>query len=163
MRILGIDPGHTGALVLLDMRVTLSEPELAFADMPTARSGTRGRPQVVEALVADIVRNFRPEHAIFEDVHSMRHQGVASTFAFGLSYGVVRGVLAALNIPSTPIEPQKWRKLVALPVGADKDAARARAAQLFPVWADNFRSKKHSGRADAALIALAGFRTISPF
>jgi crossover junction endodeoxyribonuclease RuvC len=137
VKILGVDPGHTGALVLLDMRV--------------------------EAVLADIVRRWRPEHAIYERVHSMPQQGVASTFAFGLAYGAVRGVLAGLAIPTTPVDPPKWRRLVELSVGADKDAARARAAQLFPAYAYHFSKTAFSGRADAALIALAGFRTLSPF
>lgn len=163
MRVLGIDPGHSGALVLLDMRVTRSEAELEFADMPTAKSGRGGRPQVIEAVVADTVRRFQPEHALVENVHSFPAQGVASVFAFGLSYGVVRGVLAGLGVPVTLIEPPKWRRLVELPVGADKDAARARAAQLFPAYSYHFSKTAYSGRADAALIALAGFRTLSPF
>lgn len=162
MRILGIDPGHTGALALLEMRVSRSEPEMEFFDMPTARAYA-GRPQVVEGVLADAIRRMHPEHAIVERVHSMPKQGVASVFSFGLAYGAVRGVLAGLSVPFTAIEPQKWRKLVGMSVGADKDAARARASELFPEFAYHFAFRNRSGRADAALMALAGFRTLSPF
>lgn len=162
MKILGIDPGHTGALALLELRVSRAQPEMEFLDMPTALAAAN-RAQVVEAVLADAIRRMRPEHAIVELVHSMPKQGVASTFAFGMAYGAVRGVLAGLNIPITAMPPPMWRRLVQLPVGADKDAARARAAELFPEFAYHFAFKKYSGRADAALMALAGFRTLSPF
>jgi crossover junction endodeoxyribonuclease RuvC len=163
MRVLGIDPGLTGAIALLDLSVSRGEITLRIEDMPILKTGSRGRSrnQVVEQGLANLVRDMKPEQAFLEQVHSMPRQGVASTFTFGLSYGIVRGVLAGLNIPITLLTPQKWGALVQLPRG--DDASRVRASQLFPAEAGRFVAKSAHGRSDAALIALAGVRTISPF
>lgn len=160
MRVLGVDPGLTGALALLDMPYGQHRPPLLILeDMPTAKGG-RGA-VILEAALAERIRQLRPDVAFVELVHSMPAQGVASTFTFGLGYGLVRGVLAGLGVPVTLIPPQKWGGLVQLP--RCDDASRIRACQLFPNAADQLRRVRDHGRADAALIALAGYRLSSPF
>jgi hypothetical protein len=46
-------------------------------------------------------------------------------------------------------------------VPAAKDGARARASQLLPGAADQWPLVKHDGRAEAALIALWGIRSLN--
>lgn len=126
--------------------------------MPTAGSK---RAVILEAALVALVRELRPDFAYVELVHSMPAQGVASTFTFGTGYGLLRGVLAGRGVPTTLIPPQVWGRLVALPRG--DGGSRVRACQLFPAQAARFARKGDHGRADAALIALAGARQLNPF
>ena len=69
-------------------------------------------------------------------------------------HAVILGVCSALRIPVSLVTPSKWKRDMGLT--ADKDQARARAAQLWPGAAKQFARKKDDGRAEAALIALWG-------
>jgi crossover junction endodeoxyribonuclease RuvC len=85
----------------------------------------------------------------------MAGQGVSSVFSFGRSAGIIEGVLAAFDIPTTLVTPQAWQKAMAVRDG--KDGSRERAMQLFPASAELFQRKKDDGRSDAALIAKYGY------
>jgi hypothetical protein len=155
---IGVDPGQSGAVAYLedgDLR--------AVFDMPTVPRRTGGH-QVEPSQLASVVRSIRGLHpgahvvCIVEQVGAMPGQGVSSMFRFGDSYGVIRGVLGALGIPIVHAPPATWKKALQL-TGADKDLARTRAIETWPARAEDFRRKKDVGRADAALIALWGWRT----
>jgi crossover junction endodeoxyribonuclease RuvC len=148
MRTLGIDPGATGALVLLENLLPIE-----WTAMPTLKIGTATR--VNAPALADWIASCCCEHVYVEQVHAMPGQGVTSMFNFGHSCGTVMGVLGAMGIPHTMITPQSWKKAAGL-IGTDKDAARARAIQLWPKWRDLDKKGKGQALADAALIALYG-------
>ena len=152
MIVLGIDPGLSGALAFYD---TVSEV-LVVMDMPTVEVTRNGKSkrEVSPALVADMVAGKGIEKAFMERVSAMPGQGVSSMFSFGRSSGVVEGVLAAYEIPTTLVTPQAWMK--AMGVRAGKDGSRERAMQLFPQYSMTFSRKKDDGRSDAALIAKFG-------
>ena len=152
MIVIGIDPGLTGAIAVFHQGDIL-----AIHDMPIAPRGSRNA--VTAAALTVILREWDDSPAFVELVHSMPRQGVASAFNFGHGCGVIDGVLAALYIPTTLVTPQKWKK--AMGVSADKDQARGRAMQLFPRQAVMFARKKDDGRAEAALIALYGYQTMT--
>jgi crossover junction endodeoxyribonuclease RuvC len=158
MRVLGVDPGATGALAMLDTDLDA----LVVVDMPGALVRTGGtkrgtkRRQVSETWLADILRAYEPDCAWIERVHAMPRQGVTSSFSFGLAYGLVRGVLAGLRIPVTPVTPNEWKR--ALHLSADKNEARLVASRLFPASAGRFVRTSDDGRAEAALLALFGSR-----
>jgi crossover junction endodeoxyribonuclease RuvC len=154
VRILGVDPGAGGALVLLDTE----RGYLEMADMPVVviKRGTRNVRQVQPALLVDAIRALRPDRAIVERVSAMPGQGVSSMFAFGRSAGVIEGALAGLGIPYTDVPPAVWIKAMAVRGG--KDGARNRAIELYPSQAGLFARVKDNGRADAALIATWGAR-----
>lgn len=150
--ILGIDPGLSGALAFYD------GDELIVYDVPTLnieRNGKNKRQILVPALVSLIDLN-RPAHAYLELVGAMPGQGVSSMFQMGRGFGQIEGILMSLRIPVTYVTPQKWKKDLSVP--KDKDGARMRASQLMPNFAHNWDLKKHDGRAEAALIALWGFK-----
>jgi crossover junction endodeoxyribonuclease RuvC len=148
MRTLGIDPGATGALVLLENLLPIE-----WTAMPTLKIGTATR--VNAPALADWIASCCCEHVYVEQVHAMPGQGVTSMFNFGHSCGTVTGVLGAMGIPHTMITPQAWKKAAGL-IGTDKDAARARAIQLWPKWRDLDKKGKGQALADSALIALYG-------
>ena len=153
--IIGIDPGLSGAVACL------AEDFFEVSDMPTfdlVRNRKKKRDLDLATLVLTLsaMKGEEPVHAFVEQVHSMPKQGVSSSFAFGKCYGAILGVLAALGIPQTPVHSRVWKKAVGVP--AAKDGARARASQLMPTQAYNWTRVKDDGRAEAALLALYGWR-----
>ena len=155
MIIVGIDPGITGAIVFFDP-VALT---LDARDMPILSLGKKGKHKVDAAALSDLLAPGMPlssiEHCYIEQVGAMPKQSAASMFNFGHSAGIVTGVVATLHLPHTFLVPQRWRK--AAGVGEGKDASRSRACNLFPAYRDLFKRVKDHGRADAALIAFAGW------
>lgn len=153
MLILGIDPGLTGALALLDRqgRVELAE------ELPTIQRGG-GKGKVRRELdPAGLAHLLRPHAAsirlaLVEAVASRPGQGVASVFSLGHSLGVIHGTLGTLGIPLHPVAPSTWKKAMGL--GSDKEAARAMAARLFP--SIPLHRKADHNMAEALLLARHG-------
>ena len=153
MRVLGVDPGQTGALAVVDDGWLLD-----LIDMPTGpvRVGKATRTRIIPELLAEVIRRLLPlDIAYVEKVSAMPKQGVSSTFVFGQGHGLVLGTLAAFRVRTELITPQAWRKLAAVR-GAKKDGSRHRACQLFRNQVEKFARVKDADRAEAALIAYAG-------
>jgi crossover junction endodeoxyribonuclease RuvC len=153
VRVLGVDPGLDGALAVIET----SLDALLVQDMPVAKSGTGTRREVVPVLLAELIRAWRPDVAWVEKVHAMPKQGVSSTFTFGLGYGVVLGVLAALDVPVRLVTPLAWKR--GLGLDAAKLGSRAMAMRMFPREAALFARVRDDGRAEAALLAWHGTGT----
>ena len=136
--ILGVDPGITGGIAFLFANRVVAE------DIPTA-----GGEVDVDTLVRR-VREMQPALAIIERANAMPKQGVASTIKYGVAYGALRTVVALCNIPYRLGAPGKWKNHFGL--DSDKEKSRALAIQFWP-GCGYFASKKHHGRAEAALIA----------
>jgi crossover junction endodeoxyribonuclease RuvC len=151
-RVLGIDPGASGALCFLCTKTGILE----IYDMPTVtiKRGTRQVRQVNAALLVDIIRDGKADAAFVEAVHAMPGQGVSSMFAFGRAMGVIEGALAGMGVPQTLVPPAEWTK--AMRVKGGKDGARNRAIELYPRHSNLFARVKDDGRADATLIATYG-------
>jgi len=157
---IGIDPGTTGALAFLDDEGKL----LAVHDMPTLTYtvGKSNRTRISPGLLASLLYSqlmFTDCTACIEQVAAMPKQGVSSVFTFGQAYGVALGVLAGCQIPILSMQPRKWRALAGLKAGNSKDDARQRVIEMFPDWSDTFKRKKDHNRADAVLIAIAGYKS----
>lgn len=152
MRVLGVDPGLDGALGLVETSLDV----VLARDMPVAKSGTGQRREVVPTLIAELVRVWNPQVAFVEKVHAMPKQGVSSVFTFGLGYGVLLGVLSALEVPIVLVTPRTWK--TALGLNADKAGSRAMAMRMFPRDARLFQRAGDDGRAEAVLIAWWGSR-----
>lgn len=148
MRVVGIDPGASGAIVLLEDDVPIE-----WMLMPTMKVGSATR--VNAAALAKWFEDSQAGHVFIEQVGAMPGQGVTSMFNFGHSCGTVMGVVAALVIPHTLVTPQAWKKAAGL-IGTDKDAARARAIQMWPHWRELDKKGAGQALADAALIARYG-------
>ena len=148
-RLIGVDPGASGALVLMEDGVPIE-----WMLMPTSKVGSATR--VNGSSVAAFFMDSKAEHVYIEQVGAMPGQGVASMFNFGHSVGTVVGVMSALMIPHTLVTPQAWKRAAGL-IGTDKDAARARALQLWPDWRELDKKGNGQALADAALIARYGY------
>ena len=144
VKILGVDPGLSGALVFLSLTGGLIEVE----DMPHVGK------EINAHMIARLIQGYGPvRHAIVERAQSMPKQGISGAFNYGTGYGKILGVLAALDIPIVHIAPSQWKKRWNL--GKDKNMSRQRATERWPDWADSFSLVKHDGRAEAALMAAA--------
>ncbi len=147
---LGIDPGLSGAIAFLNDQLEL----LDLFDMPVMQL-SKSKNQVNAAALANCIKgichiNLPMTTAYLEAVSSMPGQGVSSMFSFGMSYGIVQGVLAALNIPMVLVRPQVWKQRAGLK-GKDKDYCRTLMQRLYP--SAPLSRKKDIGRADAIAIA----------
>ena len=145
--IIGIDPGQTGGIAVLSSEGVLT----TVVDMPMVDGRVDGRA---------IYRLINNQHTLqlpavwLEEVHSMPKQGVASTFKFGKSYGIVIGAVESSRATINYAKPTQWKKHFGL--SSSKQESLELARELFPDNEAMFRLKKHDGRAEAALIALYG-------
>jgi len=151
MTILGIDIGNQGAVAILDPAGIL----LAVHDMPVLEDGPKGRRAVNAALLASIIYGSHASFAFVEHVAARPGEGPTGAFAFGRSRGVIEGVLAACGVPASFVTPASWKRAVGLTL-ASKDASRSEAIRRWPAHANLFARVKDDGRAEAALIAVAG-------
>ena len=149
---IGIDPGLSGAIVIME-----SNSPIEWQRMPTMKTGSANRVNApaLAAMIKPYLYLDKPLHAYVELVSSMPGQGVASMFSFGHSAGVVQGVLGAFEIPVTMVTPSQWKKRAGL-TGQDKDASRTLAIQMWPFWRELDKKGAGQAYADAAFIALYG-------
>ncbi len=141
MTVLGIDPGMSGAIAYVHQGKLLE-----VADMPAVGGDISG------PLLHQMVRMIPVEWAAVERVHSMPKQGGATTFKFGMAYGMARMAAGGLLVPMVEPTPNVWKKHFNL--SSDKEKSRLLALKLFPDKSELFKFKKNEGRAEAALIAL---------
>lgn len=155
--IVGVDPGARGALAIMSVDGQL----LRLIDMPVVevKVGKAMKTRVSPELLAHELRAYMGEaHAWVEQVTAMPGQGVSSMFAFGESFGIVKGVMAGLSIKISTVTPGRWKK--AMEINASKDGSRAKALAMWPHFAEALKRVKDDGRAEAALIAEYGRRLL---
>jgi crossover junction endodeoxyribonuclease RuvC len=159
---IGIDPGLSGAVAILDHRT--DPPTVTVHDTPTLTlTGSRGGVRHEYDLHA-MARLLQPyagvngTQACIERVHAYPRQGVRSMFTLGYGAGAWEGVLAALGIPFRRVLPRQWQQWMLTGELKGKDASRFVAMRQFPQLASELRAKRHHNRADALLIAVWGRR-----
>ena len=110
-------------------------------------------PQIYNEIEARIKGRSKKEiSVVVEKVSAMPGQGVTSMFNFGQSYGVIKGICSAMQLPIHFVTPAKWKKYFNL-IKTEKDASRTKAIEIFPYFSSNLSRKKDSNKADAILIA----------
>ena len=153
--IIGIDPGLSGAIAILDAQFGKI---IQLEDMPVVID--KGKKKVSGAGLKKIFSQYPATDVLMiylERVSARPGQGVVSMFNFGRSFGAVEAVVNFSGFPLTYVTPQSWKRSCSL-IKASKDASRGRVLDLYP-HADVQR-KKDSGRADAILIARYGMETV---
>ena len=151
MKIFGIDPGLSGAIAILEKKKVLS-----LFDMPVMAEGKKNKKQLNSAQLVDIIR----ENSIGDDeiavvveqVNAMPGQGVTSMFNFGQTFGAIKGVCAALNLPIFFVRPSKWKKYFEL-INSSKDSSRTKVIEMYPSLSSQLAKKKDVNKSDAILIA----------
>jgi len=149
MRVLGIDPGLTGACALFDVA---KPQQIEVFDMPVI-----GHEVDVHALTAQLRELMAIDVAYIERVGPQPRDGVRQAWRFSSAYTAARTVVTLLQIPIELVAPGTWKAAYKLR-GSDKSESRQRAVSLFPGQAALFCRVKDSGRAEAALLALLGSR-----
>ena len=98
MKIIGIDPGLSGAIAILE-----DNKVLQIFDMPVMAEGKKNKRQLNSAQLANIIKEntqgSEEKAVVVEQVNAMPGQGVTSMFNFGQTFGAIKGICAALNLP----------------------------------------------------------------
>jgi crossover junction endodeoxyribonuclease RuvC len=152
MIIIGVDPGISGAISIVENKKILE-----VYDTPTMIDGKKNKRQINSAQVTNIIKERlnagKEVVVVVEHVNAMPGQGVTSMFNFGQSFGVIKGICAALSLPIYFVRPTKWKKHFNL-IKTNKDASRTKVIEIYPEISSKLHRKKDSNRADAILIAL---------
>tara|TARA_B100001173_G_C16000355_1_gene553173 strand:+ start:265 stop:756 length:492 start_codon:yes stop_codon:yes gene_type:complete len=151
MRIIGIDPGLSGGIAILDDLKIFD-----MYDMPIMSEGKKNKNQLNSAQLANIIKkniiSIEDTFLIVEQVSAMPGQGVTSMFNFGQTFGSIKGICAALNLPIFFVRPAKWKKHFDL-INSSKDASRTKVIEMYPSISPRLSRKKDVNKADAILIA----------
>ena len=159
MLIIGIDPGINGAICFFENGKVLD-----VIDMPTMAEGKKNKKQVNGRQIFNEISSriesysYSNVKVVVEQVSAMPGQGVTSMFNFGQSFGVIKGICAAMQLPIFFVRPAKWKKYFNL-INTSKDASRSRAIEIFPKISNQLKRKKDSNKADAILIASYYYNT----
>ena len=152
MLIIGIDPGISGSICFFEDGKILD-----VIEMPVMNEGKKNKKQVNGSQIYNeflkrIKRKDDEIRVVIEQVSAMPGQGVTSMFNFGQSFGILKGICSAMQLPMFFIRPAKWKKYFNL-INSQKDASRTRAIEIFPYFSTQLSKKKDSNKADAILIA----------
>ena len=150
MRIIGIDPGLSGGIAILDDLEVYD-----MFDMPVMSEGKKNKNQLNSAYLVNIIRKHIIKgntFVIVEQVSAMPGQGVTSMFNFGQTFGSIKGICAALELPIFYVRPAKWKKHFEL-INSSKDASRTKVIEMYPTISAKLSKKKDVNKADAILIA----------
>ena len=159
MLIIGIDPGISGSICFFEDGKIID-----VIEMPTMTEGKKNKKQVngsqiyneFFARISQIKKN--EVRVVIEHVSAMPGQGVTSMFNFGQSFGILKGICSAMQLPMYFVRPAKWKKYFSL-INSEKDASRTRAIEIFPNFSSQLSKKKDSNKADAILIASFFYET----
>ena len=151
MKIIGIDPGLSGAIAILENNKVLN-----IFEMPVMSEGKKNKRQLNSAQLVKLLKDNISENeevsVVVEQVNAMPGQGVTSMFNFGQTFGAIKGVCAALRLPIFFVRPSKWKKHFEL-INSSKDSSRTKAIEMYPSLSDGLAKKKDVNKSDAILIA----------
>ena len=159
MLIIGIDPGISGSICFFQKGKILD-----VIEMPTMTDGKKNKRQVNGSQIFNEISkrientNKQDIRVIIEQVSAMPGQGVTSMFNFGQSFGILKGICSAMQLPMYFVRPAKWKKYFNL-INSEKDASRTKAIEIFPYFSSQLSKKKDSNKADAILIASFYYET----
>ncbi len=157
IKIIGIDPGLSGAIAILEDKKVIN-----LYEMPVMPEGKKNKRQLNSAQLVNIIKNNSESKdeivVIVEQVNAMPGQGVTSMFNFGQSFGAIKGICAALELPIFFVRPSKWKKHFEL-INSSKDSSRTKAIEMYPTLSDQLSKKKDINKSDAILIARFYYET----
>ena len=151
MKVIGIDTGLSGAIAIIE-----NKRVLGIFDMPVMAEGKKNKRQLNSAQLVNIIRentnNNEEITVVVEQVNAMPGQGVTSMFNFGQTFGAIKGVCAALELPIYFVRPTKWKKHFEL-INSSKDSSRTKVIEMYPSLSSQLSKKKDVNKSDAILIA----------
>jgi len=151
MRIIGIDPGLSGGIAILE-----DNKIIEMFDMPVMADGKKNKRQLNNALlvklIKDNIKSLENTIMVVEQVNAMPGQGVTSMFNFGQTFGAIKGICATLGLPIFFVRPAKWKKYFEL-INSSKDSSRTKAIEMYLSISEQLSKKKDVNKSDAILIA----------
>ena len=151
MRVIGIDPGLSGAVAILENNKVIN-----IFDIPVMTEGKKNKRQLNSALLVSLIKentvNQEEVAVVVEQVNAMPGQGVTSMINFGQTFGALKGICAALELPIFFVRPSKWKKHFEL-INSSKDASRTKVIEMYPKLSNQLSKKKDVNKSDAILIA----------
>ena len=151
MIIIGIDPGLSGAIAILE-----NNEVKKILEIPVMSEGKKNKRQLNNAqlvnLLKDNIKDFNDASVVVDQVNAMPGQGVTSMFNFGQTFGAIKGICAALGLPIYFVRPAKWKKHFDL-INSSKDASRTKVIEMYPLLSSQLSRKKDVNKSDAILIA----------
>lgn len=158
MIIIGIDPGKSGGIAWYSpLHGMLCEV------MPTTPDGIHA--PALHSLLKQIAKD-SDAHVFLEKSQAMPKNGAVSMFNYGVGYGIIQGLISAMNLPMTLVPPRIWTKIMHAGADSDNDAkdkSLVIALRLFPdqtFLATDKSKKPHEGLIDAVLICEYGRRLL---
>jgi len=153
----GIDPGKTGALVIL-----FPDGSTAVHRVPLMKLRGKERPAWTEwaILWTNALAFAGPDLIVIEEVGARPGQGVTSMFNFGQALGFIRAIAAGAGCRIESVTPSIWKGKLGL-LKSDKNASREAARRLVPSITGEVARVKDDGVAEAALLAYYGRKFIS--
>ena len=150
MNLIAVDPGLRGGIAVL------ANGSITAVPMPLAGKG------LDLAAIAGIIRDNAPAWIIVEKVGARPGQGTVSMFSFGMGYGAVLGIAAALSVPVEMVTPQRWKSTVLHGTAKDKSSAIAFCRRVFPSVPLVLPRCKvaHDGLADSLCLLEYGRRSL---
>ena len=149
MLILGIDPGSSGGLAIVEYNLNTLPYIIWASKMPVVN--IYGKKVIDVMKVSSALKNHSIDITIIEKVHAMPSQGVSSSFQFGRSFGGIESLSYIYTKRVDYVAPAVWKKYLGL--GSSKkdslDLARLKFGKL-KYW----DLKSNDGIAEAALLAL---------
>lgn len=173
MRILGIDPGITGACALYCPDEPVPNVDWMF-DLPAVGEGNKR--EIHYAALRDLIWSLKPDVAFIEQVNAFVPKkkneetgemeadpwGATSMARFMGSYYALRCLVSVLDIPLRAVPAATWKTAFNLSgkkkSGGTDDSARQLVLQRYPACAGYLKFKLHQHRAEAYLIAVYGAR-----
>lgn len=166
--VLGIDPGHSGALAVYDSD---AKRIVSIDDMPTWFQvvGTKKkRPRIDALALADLFETYEMMGVgmiVIEAVGGRPSQSASAAFVFGYGYGLLYMCGLYSRIPLETVQPGTWKRVMNIQGKgkADDTAIMQRANELFGDDRDKFHTpgrRRNTAprvdRAEAAMLAKYG-------
>lgn len=151
---IGIDPGLSGAIAIID-------PHSAISILPIPVAGK----EIDVSTIQKFLNFHLPDDPYFgrletiaciEAVHSMPKQGVSSSFKFGFVTGILHGIIRTMNIPLETVTPQAWKKEILSGTDKSKQACIDWCLRTYPnisLFRTDRATTYDDGMADAVAIA----------
>lgn len=144
----GIDPGKSGAIVVLDA----NEQMLAWNLEPSGK------------LLYTLMQTWKPRAVYLEKAQTMPKQGIVSAFTYGSGFGELIAAMDIYGVAYHLVPPRHWT--MQMHKGTNScDAPKYRSStafrRLFPEVSPQIANKAgrlHEGVVDAALIGLYGVK-----
>ena len=154
MNYIGIDNGLDGGIVILNDQMKI----LYKCVMPVLGSSKREYDMIT---IANVLRKYPGAQVVLERAQPHFRDGKKQLFKTGHGFGIIQGILTALQLQYIIVAPKDWQKQVFKGLNTDdtKLASALFCQQKWPTedWRRSDKATKlHDGMTDAACMAYYG-------